>query len=75
MFLISATVIKSETRRLNITYMDSCSPPSKELWCFNCNCIKGVCLHNECPQHCDMCIRIRELAIKSSISPPPPPPP
>ena len=40
---------------------------SKELWCFNCNCVKTVCLHNSCPDHCDLCDRIKEIAIKSSM--------
>lgn len=39
---------------------------SKQIWCFACNCMQNVCLHKECPQHCDMCARIKEIRSKAS---------
>jgi hypothetical protein len=73
MFHASAIVIKLETQYILTSYMhsypSSSSSSPKELWCFGCNCMRGVCLHDACPVHCDMCIRIRELAPKSGMSP------
>ena len=43
-------------------------PSSKNLWCFNCNSVRVVCIHDECPEHCDMCTRIKEIASKSGVS-------
>ena len=40
--------------------------PPKELWCFNCNCTIAVCIHDNCPRHCDMCTRIREIMLKTT---------
>ena len=39
---------------------------SKEIWCFGCNSMQIECLHKECPQHCDMCDRIREIRLNAS---------
>ena len=43
--------------------------PSKQIWCFGCNCMQSVCLHKGCPEHCDMCNRIKEIKLNRSTSP------
>jgi hypothetical protein len=43
--------------------MSSFSTSPKELWCFACNSVKLTCLHDSCPEHCDMCDRIKAIAI------------
>lgn len=47
--------------------MPSISNASKELWCFNCNSMRIVCLHDSCPEHCDLCLRIKAIIMKSSL--------
>ena len=37
----------------------------KEIWCFGCNSMQIVCLHKECPKHCDMCDRIKEIRLNT----------
>ncbi len=38
----------------------------KQIWCFRCNCMQSVCIHRKCPQHCDMCDRIKEIRLRAS---------
>ena len=44
------------------------SSSTKEIWCFGCNCMQSVCNHRECPEHCDMCMRIKEIRLQASGS-------
>jgi hypothetical protein len=46
--------------------MRQLSQTSKQIWCFGCNCMQNVCIHNECPQHYNMCDRINEIRLKAS---------
>jgi hypothetical protein len=46
--------------------MPSISNTPKELWCFNCDSMRIVCLHDSCPEHCDLCLRIKAIIMKSS---------
>jgi hypothetical protein len=39
-------------------------PQQQEIWCFGCNSTMALCNHNECPEHCDMCVRIKEIKSK-----------
>ena len=34
---------------------------SKQIWCFNCNSMRNVCIHDSCPEHCDLCFRIKKI--------------
>ena len=43
--------------------------PSKQIWCFGCNSMQIVCLHKGCPEHCDMCNRIKEIKLNRSTRP------
>lgn len=43
------------------------SSSSKQLWCFDCNMTQSVCLHKACPEHCDICNRIKEIRSNRSI--------
>jgi len=44
----------------------SFSPHPKELWCFACNSVKTTCLHDNCPEHCDMCDRIKAIVMRTN---------
>jgi hypothetical protein len=46
--------------------MPSISNNPKELWCFNCDSMRIVCLHDSCPEHCDLCLRIKAIIMESS---------
>ena len=37
----------------------------KEL-CFSCSSMKVTCLHDCCPEHCDMCDRIKAILMKTN---------
>jgi hypothetical protein len=43
-------------------------PPAapKELWCFACNSMKIVCLHENCAEYCDMCDRIKAIVMRTN---------
>src|SRR5947208_12079991 len=41
---------------------------AKEIWCFGFNSMQSVCLHKECPQHCDMCYRIKEIRLETYMT-------
>ena len=45
--------------------MSSFTAP-KEVWCFACNSIKITCLHDCCPEHCDMCDRIKAILMRTN---------
>src|SRR5215831_11299922 len=47
-------------------FYDGMSPSSKQIWCFGCNSMQRICLHKGCPQHCDMCNRIKEIRLNTS---------
>src|SRR5919202_3819112 len=42
------------------------STTPKELWCFACNSMKITCLHECCPEHCNMCDRIKAYENKGN---------
>ena len=48
--------------------MSSSSFPStpKELWCFACSSMKVTCLHDCCPEHCNMCDRIKAIVMRTN---------
>jgi hypothetical protein len=50
-------------------FYDGMSPSSKQIWCFGCNSMQSVCLHKGCPEHCDMCNRIKEIRLNRSTHP------
>ena len=66
--LFFKSAIKSDgievMRKKVMSYLPSSN--NNELWCFSCNCLKVVCLHDCCPLHCDLCLRIKAVVMKSS---------
>lgn len=68
---VSEFVRKDDEQQLIYTqvFYDRMSPSSKQIWCFGCNSMQNVCLHKGCPEHCDMCNRIKEIRLNRSTRP------
>ncbi|MFL6322990.1 MAG: hypothetical protein ACJ72Q_21300 [Nitrososphaeraceae archaeon] len=48
--------------------MTSSFPPTnpKELWCYAFNSMKITCLHDYCPEHCNMCDMIKAMVMRTN---------
>jgi hypothetical protein len=64
--LFSQLLLNGIAYNTDIMSSSSSFPTPKEVWCFACNSMKITCLHDCCPEHCNMCYRIKAILTRTT---------